>query len=682
MNSLARLRRFAPCVFAGAACVLFLSAASLRGATLEERLKPLIAAHEGQVAVAVKHLEKGEAFSHRADEPMPTASLIKFSVMIEAYRQADREQIDLAKAVVLRDEDKVPGSGILTSHFSAGAAFPLRDAVRLMIAFSDNTATNLVLDQIGLSATAKSMEELGCPNTKIHAKVFKRETSVFPERSKQFGLGSTTAAEMLRLLELLHQRKLVSPEASDKMREHLLACDDRKKFPRLLPEGTKLAHKTGSVDGIRTDAGIIETPAGPIALCVLTSENKDTRWADDNAGDLLCSRIALAVYEHFNPPAGPESSRSAGTAGRPEGNSSRAGGRGWSASKPLRVISREAVCASTSPLQKAQGLPPGADSGGPGFRDAHRGFPAVQPRPPAGGGVEEEEETSDTRPGAALEELKPRDALTGPPFVACRNWAVAEARTGKILWGSRAADVVDTASTTKIMTAYVILKLAEKQPEVLDEVVAFSERASKTAGSSCKVRAGEKLPVGELLYGLLVPSGNDAAIALAEHFGSRFEPPPRKKGETDPVARFVAEMNRAAAKLNLADTRYTNPNGLPEKGHASSAQDLARLTTAAGQLPHFRDYVSCRQHEARVAGRDGSRRSIVWKTTNRLLAIAGYTGVKTGYTKGAGSCLVSSGVRGRDSLVVVVLGAPSAAAAVADSRNLYRWAWRERGHKD
>jgi D-alanyl-D-alanine carboxypeptidase (penicillin-binding protein 5/6) len=72
----------------------------------------------------------------------------------------------------------------------------------------------------------------------------------------------------------------------------------------------------------------------------------------------------------------------------------------------------------------------------------------------------------------------------------------------------------------------------------------------------------------------------------------------------------------------------------------------------------------------------------VWKTTNRLLAIAGYTGVKTGYTKAAGSCLVSSGERGRDRLIVVVLGSPSAAAAVADSRNLYRWAWRERGHKD
>src|SRR4029079_11596926 len=137
---------------------------------------------------------------------MPTASLIKLAVMVEAYRQAHEKQTDLTKHVTLQDADKVPGSGILTSHFSAGTSIPLRDAVRLMMAFSDNTATNLVLDQIGLAATARYMEELGCPNTKIHSKVFKRDTSVFPERSRQFGLGSTTANEMLRLLDLLHQR--------------------------------------------------------------------------------------------------------------------------------------------------------------------------------------------------------------------------------------------------------------------------------------------------------------------------------------------------------------------------------------------------------------------------------------------------------------------------------------------
>ena len=83
-----------------------------------------------------------------------------------------------------------------------------------------------------------------------------------------------------------------------------------------------------------------------------------------------------------------------------------------------------------------------------------------------------------------------------------------------------------------------------------------------------------------------------------------------------------------------------------------------------------------------VVAKDGARRKVVWKSTNRLLAITGYLGVKTGYTRNAGSCLVSTGQRGKDRLIVVVLGAPSAAAAVADSRNLYRWAWRERGQRE
>ena len=230
---------------------------------------------------------------------MPTASLIKFPVMIEAYRQAAAKQIDLDAVVVLKKQDKVPGSGVLTYHFTDGATFKLRDAVRLMIAFSDNTATNLVLDAIGIGATAATMEKLGYPNTKIHAKVFRRDTSVFPERSKQFGLGSTTADEMIRLCEAVYRHQLVSPAACDEMLAHLRACEDKDKLPRFLPPGTKVAFKTGSLDDTRTAAGIIEWPKGPVAVCVLTCDNEDKRWVADNAGNRLCADIARAVYDHF-----------------------------------------------------------------------------------------------------------------------------------------------------------------------------------------------------------------------------------------------------------------------------------------------------------------------------------------------------------------------------------------------
>jgi beta-lactamase class A len=274
--------------------------------TLDSVLSPLISAHKGKVAVAVKNLATGESFAHHADDPMVTASLIKFPIMVETYRQASEQLIDLDKPVTLKQADKVPGSGILTAHFSEGATFPLKDAVHLMIVYSDNTATNLVLEQIGIGTTAATMEKMGYPNTKAHSKVFKRDTSVFPERSKQFGIGSTTAGEMVRLSEALYKKELVSPEASAAMLKHMEACDDKDKFTRFLPPGTKVAFKTGSLDAAKTAAGIITTPGGPVALCVLTDGNEDRRWVTDNAGNRLCADIAKAVFDHFQVPGSPK----------------------------------------------------------------------------------------------------------------------------------------------------------------------------------------------------------------------------------------------------------------------------------------------------------------------------------------------------------------------------------------
>jgi beta-lactamase class A len=270
--------------------------------SLAGRIEPLIHAHKGKVCVAIKNLRTGESFQYQADHAMPTASLIKFPVMIEAYRQAAAGQINLDAMLTLKKEIKVPGSGVLTYHFSAGSSFPLRDAVRLMIAYSDNTATNMVLDAIGLGATAATMESMGYPNTKIHSKVFHRETSIFPKRSEMFGLGSTTALEMVWLCEALYYRRLVNPTASQAMLEHLRACEDKDKFPRFLPPGTRIAFKTGSLANTRTAAGIIECAGGPVALCVLSSDNQDQRWVPDNAGNLLCARIAREVFSHFQQP--------------------------------------------------------------------------------------------------------------------------------------------------------------------------------------------------------------------------------------------------------------------------------------------------------------------------------------------------------------------------------------------
>src|SRR5262249_58645020 len=104
------------------------------------------------------------------------------------------------------------------------------------------------------------------------------------------------------LCEAVHQKRILSPAACDEILEHLRACEDHDKFPRLLPPGTKVAFKTGSLDDTRTAAGIIECPGGPVAVCVMSYDNEDHRCVPENAGNRLCAEVARVVYDHFDRP--------------------------------------------------------------------------------------------------------------------------------------------------------------------------------------------------------------------------------------------------------------------------------------------------------------------------------------------------------------------------------------------
>lgn len=284
-------------------------------------------------------------------------------------------------------------------------------------------------------------------------------------------------------------------------------------------------------------------------------------------------------------------------------------------------------------------------------------------------------------PAQAPPAKAPAERLDGPPVVTAKAWAVADGKTGKLLWGAQASERRPTASTTKVMTAWIILQIAEEaDAKVLDEVVTFSERAAKTPGSTARLEAGEKVTVGQLLYGLMLPSGNDAAVALAEHFGPRFLTDDGKRPEADGLALFVAEMNRQATELGLKETSYRDPHGLSRE-NVTSTRDLARLAATAYRNERFRTLVSTPRYECKVRVPGGGERTAQWVNTNRLLGIDGYDGVKTGTTTPAGNCLVASGKRGGDHLLVVVLGSSSVDGRYADTRNLFRWAWLQRGHK-
>ncbi len=648
------------------AAVLLLTGTVARAQSLADRLEPLIRQHEGKVAVAVKHLALGETFAHEADTPMPTASLIKLPIMVEAYRQANEGKINLDDKVTLAADDKVPGSGILTTHFSPGATIALRDAVRLMIAYSDNTATNLVLAKIGLPATAETMERLGLSNTKVHSFVYRPGSTIFPERSKEFGLGSTTAGEMIKLLEELHAKKLVTPTACDEMLTHLRTCED-KRIPKLLPAGTKVAHKTGSVAAVRAAAGIIEAKSGPIALCVLTRDNKDQRWTDDNAAEVLTSKIALAVFDHFEKgkavDAQSDSVLREGATGELVQSVQRTLNARASPSPDLSVDGDfgPATKAAVQAFQRSKGLTPSGEVG-------PETFAAL------GALVEAEAVPAPETVNSATLPREPREALDAPPLVTCKAWVIGDAKSGEVLAAGRESDRLDIASTTKMMTAYIVCRLAHDDPKVLEEIVTFTAAADKTSGSTADLREGEKVSVGELLYGLMLPSGNDAATAFAEHFGPRLKTEP-SGGDGNAADYFIAEMNRQAEKLGMAQTHYDNPHGLTAKDHKSSARDQLKLATAALSLPLFRQVISTRQHGTKVAGTGGYERNVLWKNTNKLLGMEGYIGVKTGTTGAAGACLVACGERDGSELIVVVLGSASSDARYVDARNLFRWAW-------
>ena len=648
-------------------------------AQLSDALLPMIAQHQGKVAVAVKHADSELSFEYRADEVMPTASLIKLPLMVATYHRAAQGEVDFDRQIVLGEEDRVPGSGVLTEHFSPGTVIHLRDAVRLMMVFSDNTATNLVVDQVGLPATAELMEQLGLEETKLHSKVYRRDTSIYPERSSQFGLGSTTAAEMLRLLEMLSDHELVAEEASRAMAEHLYACEDDSMLARFLPE-LKIAHKSGAISDSRCDAGWMDTPAGRILICVLTTENSDQSWGKANAAELLCGRLAKAAYDVFNAQQSAVASSLTAAAGEPLSR----GSQGILVEGLQRTLNARAV---PSPELSVDG------DFGPATEAAVKAFQRSKQLPATGSVgpetwallgpiVDQAEGPEEIDP-----QRNPADSIIGPPIVSCEAWAVCDAESSEILWSYGGQQPRHPASTTKIMTALLACRLLEKHPELSEEQVTFSSVADQTIGSSCLIRAGEKLALGDLLRGLLLPSGNDAAVAIAEHLGDRLANPQSNEPDSDSsllagvdqssYERFISAMNWAARDMNLTSTHFENPHGLTEAEHQTSAKDLCWLTAQALRSELFREIIGTRSYTCEVAGPSGYQRRQRWKNTNRLLGIEGFVGAKTGTTQAAGACLVGVGQRDGRELIVVVMGASSSDNRYLDARNLFQWSWRQ-----
>jgi D-alanyl-D-alanine carboxypeptidase len=215
---------------------------------------------------------------------------------------------------------------------------------------------------------------------------------------------------------------------------------------------------------------------------------------------------------------------------------------------------------------------------------------------------------------------------------------VLELRTGRVLYAFNADAQMPMASTTKVMTALLALERAD-----LTDRVACGPAAFGVPGTSIYLQLGESLTMEEMLHGLMLASGNDAATAIAEHIGGT-------------VAGFVEIMNARAAELGAAHTHFVNPHGLPAENHYTTARDLATIARMAMSLPAFRRIVSTQRASIPWEGRDYNRQL---RNKNALLAdYLGATGVKTGYTRAAGRCLVFGARRDGLEVVGVVLNCP------------------------
>ena len=271
-------------------------------AALRRTLDSLAAAHHGTVGYSVTDLDNGDHMSYRGDETFPTASLIKVAILVTLYDQVAKGRISLDDPITVLRIDQVPGSGII-QFLHNGITLSIHDAAWLMTTISDNTGTNLILDRIGIRPVWDKMESLGLHHTKVHAKVFKRYTSVALDSSVKYGLGVTTPDEMARLFQLLAAGKAVNPVADSTMLDILEHNDDQQLLQHYLA-GVRAAHKTGADDSVRTECSLFYLRHRVVA-CVLTKDNKDTRWVLDSEPQVTMGRMGYEIFQAWGPAPAP-----------------------------------------------------------------------------------------------------------------------------------------------------------------------------------------------------------------------------------------------------------------------------------------------------------------------------------------------------------------------------------------
>jgi beta-lactamase class A len=292
-------------------------------AALTSQLQSMTQGFQGKVALYAKDLATGQTVAIDPDEAVPTASVIKLGILYTALEQIRAGKAHFDDRLTLTKDNQVPGSGVLL-FFDTPLNLTLKDALTLMIAVSDNTATNLVIDRLGLKTiddelTAAPPAGLGLHDTWLYKKVFQPADGPVPADQPQFGLGKTTPREMASIMERFAtcnlgpapaQNTAGAPSDQDlcKAAIHMLKVQsDREMIPRYLEKldtsekESAIGDKIGTLDHVRNDVAVIYTKHGTLILSEFTHDNANTSWTPDNQAELLLAKMARAIVDAWVP---------------------------------------------------------------------------------------------------------------------------------------------------------------------------------------------------------------------------------------------------------------------------------------------------------------------------------------------------------------------------------------------
>lgn len=288
------------------AVIILLLAISAKASDLEAQLKQLAASHQGHVALYAKNLATGESVSLDGDRPVQTASVIKLPLMLQAFEQVKAGKLKLADLVGLTKDNQVGGSGIL-DLMDPGLTLTLKDTITVMMTLSDNTATNMLIDTVGLKPTNEMLVRMGLTNTYFYKKVFKPVEGPMPADQKQFGLGKTTAKEMAAVMESIYRCDMGDRALCLEMITIMRNQQYRDMLPRYLQTSdssedlSPIADKIGALDDVRNDVALVYTKRGPVIISIFTYDNADKSWTPENKAEILIGRMAKAIVDAWSP---------------------------------------------------------------------------------------------------------------------------------------------------------------------------------------------------------------------------------------------------------------------------------------------------------------------------------------------------------------------------------------------